>query len=292
MTESFQQRIALLASDRESGASEILDEVLSVFRDAVAAGVALVPVARGVCRAQPSMASVWNAALEVVASDRPAERLEAFAARVARAPDALAAVAAGYFQADGSGPLRLVTISFSRTVVTVLERIARSRQLRVSCSESRPALEGRRLAARLAAAGIAVTYFSDAAISQALGAADAVVFGADAVAPEWFLNKSGTRMLSAAAGQQGVPVHVVATRDKFVSHLVGARLAMREGAASDIWESPPAGVAVRNPYFESTPLELVASLITDMGVLGADLAIDVCEAVSRDQPPDLIDKLQ
>ena len=292
MTEPFQQRIALLASDRESGASEILDEVLSIFRDAVVAGVALLPVARAVCRAQPSMASVWNAALEVVASDRPAERLEAFAARVARAPDALATVAAGYFQADGSGPLRLVTISFSRTVLTVLERIAAGRELRVFCSEGRPALEGRRLAARLAAAGIAVTYFSDAAISQALGAADAVVFGADAVAPEWFLNKSGTRMLAAAAGQQGVPVHVVATREKFVSHLVSARLAMREGAASDIWESPPAGVAVRNPYFESTPLELVASLMTDMGVLGASLAIDVCEAVSRDQPPDLIDKLQ
>ena len=288
----FDQRIALLASDRESGASEILDEVLSVFRDAVAAGVALMPVARAVCRAQPSMASVWNAALEVVASDRPAERLEAFAARVGRAPDALAAVAAGYFQADGPGPLRLVTISFSRTVVTVLERIAASRPLRVSCSESRPALEGRRLAARLAASGIAVTYFSDAAISQALGAADAVLFGADAVAPEWFLNKSGTRMLAAAAGQQGVPVHVVATRDKFVSHLVSARLAMREGAARDIWEAPPAGITVRNPYFESTPLELVASLMTDMGVLSSALAIDVCEAVSRDQPPDLIDKLQ
>ncbi len=288
---SFEARIALLASDRESGASEILDELLGVFRDAVAAGVPLLPVARAACRAQPSMASVWNAALEVVASDRPAERLEAFAARVGRAPDALARVAAGYFQADGSGPLRLVTISFSRTVMTVLERIAATRPLRVSCSESRPALEGRRLASRLAAAGIAVTYFSDAAISQALGAADAVVFGADAVAPEWFLNKSGTRMLAAAAGQQGVPVHVVATRDKFVSHAVGARLVMREGAAREIWESPPAGVIVRNPYFESTPLELVTSLITDMGVLGAGLAMDVSDAISREQPPDLIDKL-
>lgn len=90
MTESFQQRIALLASDRESGASEILDEVLSVFRDAVAEGVALMPG------------------------------------------------------------------------VTVLERIAESRQLWVWRSESRPALEGRRLAARLAASGIAVTCFSDA----------------------------------------------------------------------------------------------------------------------------------
>ena len=60
-------RIALLASDRESGASEILDEVIAILRDAVAAGTPLLPVARAVCRAQPTMASVWNAALEVLA---------------------------------------------------------------------------------------------------------------------------------------------------------------------------------------------------------------------------------
>ena len=66
---------------------------------------------------------------------------------------------------------------------------------------------------------------------------------------------------------------------------------MREGPASDIWESPPKGVTVRNPYFESTPLELAASLITEMGVIGAALAIDVCEAVSREQPHDLIETL-
>ena len=154
---SIDQRIALLASDRESGASEILDEVIGILRDALASGEPPLAVARAVCRAQPAMASVWNAAIEVAASDRPAERLEAFAARVACAPAALARVGAALFQADGSGPLRLVTISFSRTVVTLLERIAATGGLRVSCSESRPALEGRRFASRLGASGIAMT---------------------------------------------------------------------------------------------------------------------------------------
>jgi translation initiation factor 2B subunit (eIF-2B alpha/beta/delta family) len=291
VTEPLEHRIALLASNRESGASEILEEVLAIFRDAMAAGVPLVPIARAVCRAQPSMASVWNAALELLASDRPAERLDTFAARVTRAPASLGRMARAYFEAGGSGPLRLVTISFSRTVVTVLEAIAATRQLRVSCSESRPALEGRRLASRLAAAGVAVTFFSDAAIAHALGGADGVVFGADAVAPEWFLNKAGTRMLAAAAAQQGVPVQVMATRDKFVSHAVGSRLVLREGGASEIWESPPSGVSVRNPYFESTPLELVATVITDMGVLDSSAAVDVCDSVSAEQAPGLIDNL-
>jgi translation initiation factor 2B subunit (eIF-2B alpha/beta/delta family) len=285
---SLEQRIARLGSDRESGASEILGEVLDIFREALAAGAPLMPVARGVCRAQPSMAPVWNAALELLGSDRPAERLDRLVAQAAKAPAALRRVATSYFLTEGSAPLRLVTMSFSGTVAGVLEQVARTRPLRVACSESRPALEGRRLASRLAAAGIAVTFYADAAIGHAVAGADGIVLGADAVAPEWFLNKSGTRMLAAASAQQGVPVLVMATRDKFVSPLVGGRLAVREEPAAEIWEQPPAGVVVRNPYFESTPLELVTSLITDTGVLEPDGAAALCESAARAHPAALI----
>jgi translation initiation factor 2B subunit (eIF-2B alpha/beta/delta family) len=284
------RRIALLATDRESGASEILDEVVGILRDALAVGVPMKPVARALCRAQPSMAPVWNAALEALASASVPDRFDRFAHRLARAPAALARFAAEAFSpalADAPRParhpgrpvpLRLVTISFSRTVVGVLEALAWTRPLRVSCSESRPALEGRRLASRLAGTGVAVTCFADAAIGHALASAEAVLLGADAVAPEWFLNKSGTRMLAAAATQQGVPIYVVASRDKFVSHAVAARLLVKEGAAAEIWASPPAGVTVRNPYFESTPLDLVTGVITDAGVLGAGMVPEVCNA--------------
>ena len=291
MTEGLNSRIARLALDRESGASEILEEAVAICREALAAGVPVLPVARAVCRAQPSMASVWNLALEMLAHDRVPERLEAFGRRAARGSAALGRFGGEVFLIDAGRPLRLVTISFSRSVATLIEAIAARRDVRVSCSESRPALEGRRLASRLVSAGVAVTCFADAAIGQALGDAEAVVVGTDAVAPEWFLNKSGTRMIAAAAGQQGVPVYVVATRDKFVSHAVGARLAVREGAASEIWEPAAPGVTVRNPYFEPTPLELVSSLITDVGVIGSASAADVCAAVSRDQSADLIGKL-
>ena len=136
-----------------------------------------------------------------------------------------------------------------------------------------------------------VSCFSDAALGHALTSADAVLVGADAVAPEWFLNKSGTRMLAAAAAQQGMPFYVVATRDKFVSHAVAGRLIAREGGSGEIWEAPPPGVTVRNPYFETVPLDLVASLITDMGVLAPSSAAEVCGAIARDQPPDLMDKI-
>ena len=285
----------MLAGDRESGASEILEEVLAVLRDAAAVGGPLLPIARGLVRAQPSRASVWNAALEALAGEGggapPAARIEQFAARVARGATAVARFGTTLFDDGSGGPLRLVTLSFSRSALTLIQAIAAAREVRVACSEGRPALEGRRLASKLAEAGIAVTFFSDAALGHAIGAADAVLVGADAVSPEWFLNKSGTRMLAAAAAQQGVPTYVVATRDKFVSHAVAARLVAREGGAGEIWESPPAGVTVRNPYFETTPLDLVASLVTDMGVLGASSAAEVCDAIAREQPPDRMDKI-
>ena len=98
-------------------------------------------------------------------------------------------------------------------------------------------------------------------------------------------------MLAAAAAQQNVPFYVVATRDKFAGHAVAGRLALTEGARAEIWDGPPAGVTVRNPYFEATPNELVHSFITDVGLIGSALTAVVCEAVSQEQTPGLIEKL-
>ena len=271
----LERRIARLAADRESGASEVLEEAIALLRAALDAGQPIRRVARAVCRAQPSMAPVWNAALEALAPDDPAGRLDAFARRVARGAAAVVRVGTDFLADEVDRPLRVVTLSYSRTVLTLLVAVAQRRGVRVACGEGRPALEGRRLATQLAARALDVTFFTDAALGQALADADAVLVGADAVGPAWFLNKCGTRMLAASAAQQGVPLYVVATRDKFVSADLADALRIRHGEAAEVWDSPPAGVAVLNPYFERVPLELAANLITDVGVLGSAMAADV-----------------
>jgi translation initiation factor 2B subunit (eIF-2B alpha/beta/delta family) len=276
MSPELQNRIARLAADRESGASEILQDALGILRDAREAQADIVDVARAVCLAQPSMAPMWNAAMAALAGR---DRLAEFGQRVARAPDAIARFALDVFgRATGDRALRVVTISYSRTVLHTLLAVARQRPLQVACSEGRPALEGRTLARRLAASGVAVTFFSDAAIAHALEDAECVMTGADAVAPHFFLNKSGTRMLAAAATQQGVPCYVLASRDKFVRRDMITRLTMRDAAPAEIWPDPPAGVAIRNPYFEPTPLDWVTGVITDVGLLGTGAVPELCEA--------------
>jgi translation initiation factor eIF-2B subunit delta len=258
-----------------------MDEVVRILTDAGRLASHLDAVAIALCQAQPTMASVWNAALEALVSRQDPGRFERFVQRLSRSSSVLTRIAVDFLTMErSSGPLRLVTLSFSGTVARTIEELAKHGNVQIACAESRPALEGRRLAARLAAGGASVTLLTDAAIEAALDDADAVLTGADAMAPDWFVNKSGTRMLAAAAGEQGVPVYVLATRDKFVGHALGRRLILREAAASEVWETPPPGVAVRNPYFERIPLHLVSSIVSDIGVLEPEMVQAVCQSAS------------
>lgn len=272
-------RIVAIAEDRESGASALLGRAITVLADGLAAGIPIRPIAREICRAQPSMASMWNAALEAIAAEHSPARFDRFASRIARAAAATARVGVEHLAGpDETGPLRVVTMSQSGSVAAVLEAVYQRRPLQVSCSEGRPALEGRRMATHLAQRGIAVTFYTDAAVGHALECADLVLVGADAISPDWFLNKSGTRMLAAAASVRGLPVYVVASRDKFVPKPIAERLTVREGAPQEIWDAPPEGITVRNPYFETTPLDVLTSVITDAGVIGAAMIDDVCRS--------------
>lgn len=282
------RRIEALGADRISGASELLAEALAILFAARSRRADMWSVAQMICRAQPTMAPMWNAVAAALSEDP--DRLSHFAERVRRAPAALARYARGLFSEDvgtlpTDGPpegapaeraLHLVTLSFSASVVTAILAIRERRPVRISCGESRPALEGRRLATALAGAGIPVTCYADAAVAAALEDADAVLMGADAVAPGWFLNKIGSLMLAAAAHQRGVPVYVGATVDKFVAPTVAERLVVRRGSPDEVWKSAPAGVIVQNPYFESTPLDTVTGVISDRGVLGIGMISDVC----------------
>jgi translation initiation factor eIF-2B subunit delta len=275
MNLELRKRIDLIAADRESGASEILQDVLAILRTAMVARADLHEVSEALRRAQPSMAPVWNATAAALTGD-----LDRFAQRVARAPDAISRFALELLEtgARRAPALRIVTISYSATVAHIIEALARRRSVQAACAEGRPALEGRWLASRLVAAGVPVTCYADAALGHALDEAEAVLVGADTVSPAWFLNKSGTRMLAASATLRGIPVYVAAGREKFAAPQLAETLTERQGPASEVWPDPPVGVTVLNPYFEQVPLELAAALISDVGVLSVRDAVELCTA--------------
>jgi ribose 1,5-bisphosphate isomerase len=277
MDEGLRAEIEALASDAESGASELVPRALGILRRAREQGRAtLCDAARGVCSAQPGMAPMWNAAVAALADAAQPGTLARFEHRAQRSAAALRRVALDALRPASGQPLRLVTCSFSGSVLSVLAELGSTCELSVACAEGRPRFEGRRLAEALARTATTVSFYTDAALSTALRDADALVVGADAIAPAWFLNKAGSLPLCAAASLQGLPVFVAATRDKFLPPSLETALVIADHDAREVWADAPQGVLVRNPYFERVPLDLVTAILTDAGMLGTGMVDEVC----------------
>jgi translation initiation factor eIF-2B subunit delta len=287
MDSSVAAAVERLRADATSGASELLPHAIAILRGAASLSPdAALVVAGAVGRAQPSMASLWNAALAALRDRRAPGALDRFAQRRRRATDALIRCALDQLLLPQAGPRHVVTISFSGSVLACLRAMARRVPLRVSCAEGRPGLEGRRMARALAEAGIPVAFWGDAAIGEAVrgeGRDETVVLvGADAVTPGWILNKTGTSMLAAAAAQRGVSVYVAATRDKFVDARAARLLRRVEHDPREVWEDAPPGVAVRNVWFERVSRGLLTGVVTDAGTLSPDMLEEACRAASAD----------
>ena len=288
MDPQTERAVAALAADRRSSASEILRRALALLRDARRQGRAEVAaVGRGLCLAQPCMASIWNAVGTALTGSEPEAALARFETRVARAPAALARFAVEVLPIGlgdgGRDPMRVVTCSSSRSVLVCLQALGGRRAVRVACAEGRPAFEGRDMAKALADSALTVDFFTDAGLGAALDGAELVVVGADAVASSWVINKSGTRQLAAAASGLGVPVYVVASRDKFVGpSLAGPLDAKKRTGRRGVGRSAIVGVRPQPVLREDIPMELVTSVITDVGVLGPTMVSEACDAASRE----------
>ncbi len=166
--------------------------------------------------------------------------------------------------------------SYSSSIEKTLA-LLRHRGCRVVVTESRPGLEGRHTAALCAQAGLPVRLVTDASMFQALEGADMVLMGADAVSADGVvINKTGSAALACCAHALNVPVYILAERRKLVPAERATHL--EQGAASEVWDAPPAGVTVENLVFERVPSTYIRGVILEDGVWGpGDMAQKCCE---------------
>ena len=259
--------VEAIASDEMHGSAWLSVRALEVLRDraAVADDVAAVEsVARDLRDARPSMAAVANRINRVLATgERTPSAVRTRAQTAAEAAlDADAEAAARAAERCGE---TVATLSRSGTVLTALRESTPA----VLIGESRPACEGTDVAAALADEGLDVTLTTDAALASELADrdADCVLVGADAVLADGsVVNKVGTRSLALSAAREDVPVYVVAAAAKIRPD---EEMHGETGADADLYEGD-APVAVANPIFERTPVDLVAGLVTERGLLGTD----------------------
>jgi translation initiation factor 2B subunit (eIF-2B alpha/beta/delta family) len=265
-----QQAIDAIRKDSVSSASELLPRAIELLRSALDDRDVLTRVVRQICAAQPCMASLWNAC---AAALEGGESLVRFEAQSRRAPAAIARVAADLLSLDRDA-LRVATWSSSVVVRETVLALSKRARLMVRCAEGRPMMEGESLA-RALATRVDVELYTDAGLLSVVADCDAVLCGADAVTPSFFINKVGTGTLLAVAQNRGIPGYVLAGRDKFVPADVADRLALVD-------ETPvtPAfdGVRFRNPVFERFDPRSCAAVVNDAAVLDPGLLVGACSS--------------
>lgn len=214
-------------------------------------------------------AAIFDAAGRLRAEDRAA--CDAMAAR------GLALVGDGERLLTYCNTGALATCGVGTALGVVLAAARARRGVEVVACETRPLLQGARLTAwELLRAGVPTTLVCDNAAGELFRRRriDRVLVGADRIAADGSAaNKIGTYGLAVLASAHGVPFHVVAPTSTFdLACPDGSGIVLEERAAEEVTEgfgrrTAPAGVAVFSPAFDVTPARLIASIVTERGIV-------------------------
>ncbi|NUO80179.1 hypothetical protein HUU05_08890 [candidate division KSB1 bacterium] len=270
-----------IAVDNLSGASEIYARVLQLFMqhlsllDQTKAALQEWPQwLRALLQAQPAMAPLYNLANNLALifeqeslseKERIAQALALLHKEILQSPQANAAIAQHAFPLLAEKP-RVLTHSYSSTVAAVLENAhAKGVKVEVYLSEGRPANEGRRMAERLARAGMPVHFFVDDARACFVNTVDLVLLGADWISEKAFVNKIGSRSLALLASVLKIPVVVLAGQNKLWPTYLPLGQEPEQPHA-EIWAEAPPNVKPHNFYFEDIELHHAYSVITEGGL--------------------------
>jgi methylthioribose-1-phosphate isomerase len=172
--------------------------------------------------------------------------------------------------------------------------VSRGRPVRGWILETRPLeTEARATAFALAAAGVHTSVVADGSAGWLLatGSVDAIVVGADRIAPDGSVTAIiGTYGLAALARQHGVPCYVVATRSTIDHETRDAGwtgLDAEPTTAVDPRDPASAVLATRigarGPLQDITPPDLIDGILTGSGVLRAPFDDAIARSVAADE---------
>lgn len=149
--------------------------------------------------------------------------------------------------------------SSSKTIIDAIAIMMESgMNLTIFQTESRPMYEGREQALILSGLKCKVILITDAAIGAVMPETDVILLGADQFDDSSFVNKIGTFGICLAARQFGKPVFVLADERKKVNEVT----VKNHYPETEIWDSAPKNIEVRNLYFEKISRKLIDDLIS------------------------------
>ncbi len=171
----------------------------------------------------------------------------------------------------------LATADFGTALGVLFTAHAQGKKLHVYVDETRPLLQGARLNMwELMQEGIGCTLICDnaAAFVMQRRKIDFCIVGADRIARNGdTANKIGTYSLAVNAQKHGIPFYVAAPISTIDFKMQsGAEIPIEQRTAEEVTggfgrRTAPDGAIVYNPAFDVTPHELIAGLITEVGII-------------------------
>ena len=186
----------------------------------------------------------------------------------------------------------LATAGHGTALGVIRSAWSQGKRLRVWVDETRPLWQGARLTAwELETEGIPYDIVTDNAVGALMsrGQVDAVITGADRVAANGDVaNKIGTYTVAVMAHRHGVPFFAAMPTSTIDPHVsCGNEIPIEQRDPEEI-TSPcgvriaPENAAAINYAFDLTPHELIAGMITEIGVLRPPYEVSIRSALETD----------
>jgi len=151
------------------------------------------------------------------------------------------------------------------------------KRFEVISTETRPRFQGHITAKNLSENGIPVTTIVDSAVMTYMNMVNLVLIGSDAILSDGsVVNKIGSYPVALAAKEADTPLYVCTETYKFdPKTLMGDYEPIEQREPAEVWDSPPAGVQIKNPAFEIVPARYIHALITEEGVMSPHSVFEV-----------------
>ena len=229
-SEKFETAIMNLKSDSISGSEEIVRKALQIVKQYISANpdkyttlTELIMLLRQLIRIKKEMAALRNVLIYFIDFFQMGVKVEEIADKVLEKLDHQRESLSERLVPILAQSKVIMTYSRSSTFVYSLFKLLEFKNVEdlpeLIIFESRPALEGKKLALEASKAGFKVNYLVDAAMGLAMKTfkPDVVIIGADAIFPNGNVaNKIGCHALALFAYQYKVPLYIASSTLKLL----------------------------------------------------------------------------
>jgi translation initiation factor 2B subunit (eIF-2B alpha/beta/delta family) len=277
MADRFDDLLAELKNNRESGATSLALLTLSALKDyldamPVQSAEKIETLCQALTTARPSMIALgnalqrWQKRLEVAEIDFKQQYLTQLVKVYQQLADASEQVAAHAANLLKPG-MTVLTHSRSSQVMALFEQALEQHQdFKVIVTVSAPGNEGLLVASQLNRLDVPVTLITDAEMGLVMSEVDINISGCDSwLTDHHFVNKTGTLLQALAAQHFGKPFWVLADSFKN-SHQTSHEVTLEAMPADELPLPEGEKIAAKNVYFETISTRLVAGRVDEHGL--------------------------